>query len=176
MNKVFFAKTKGESYSLQSSAAHSLLKKSISSYINCSENEITILKDEKGKPYLKDIQDLYISISHTKGAVMVGFSDHPLGVDIEGVKMRRKSVEKRVFTKDESTLLDASKDENAAFFTLWTLKESYLKAIGTGFCDNAKEAEFYSLSNPVKSGADGFVFETGEWEGFVFSVCEKNDY
>ena len=138
-----------------------------------SEDEITIFKDEKGKPYLRDIPEANISISHTKGAVMVGFSNHPIGVDIECVKLRRKSVESRVFTKDESNMIDSAADENKAFFSLWTLKESYLKAIGTGFSDNSKEIEFYSLSNPVNSNQNSFCFETGEWEGFAFSICEK---
>lgn len=166
----------GESYLVQSSFAHSFLKKKLAEYMGFSEDEITIFKDEKGKPYLRDIPEANISISHTKGAVMVGFSNHPIGVDIECVKLRRKSVESRVFTDCESSLIDSAKDENSAFFTLWTLKESYLKAIGTGFSDNAKEVEFHSLSNPVKSNAEGFTFETGEWEGFAFSICEKIDY
>lgn len=176
MTKVFFEKIEGDSYSIQSSAAHSLLKKKLAEYIGCSDAEFTILKDEKGKPYLKDIPVVCLSISHTKGAVMVGFSNRPIGVDIECVKMRRKSVESRVFTESETTLIDSAKDEDLAFFHLWTLKESYLKAIGTGFLDNAKDIEFYSLSNPVKSNTEDFSFETGEWEGFVFSICEKNDY
>ncbi len=174
MYKIFFAKTQEDTYSLQSSFAHSFLKKRLAEYIGCSEDEFTILKDEKGKPYLKDIPEANISISHTKGAVMVGFSNHPIGVDIERVKTRRKSVESRVFTMSESNLIDSSADENKAFFSLWTLKESYLKAIGTGFSDNAKEIEFYSLSNPVNSNQNSFLFETGEWEECAFSVCEKS--
>ena len=102
------------------------------------------------------------------------FSDMPVGVDIESVKKRRKSVEKRVFTDGESALIDGAEDEDKAFILLWTLKESYLKAIGTGFADNAKEIEFYSLEMPIKSNKPEYTFTTGECSGFVYSVCEKS--
>ncbi len=171
LKKVFFAAVAGDSYREQSEAAHSLLIKELATFLCCNESGIVIKKDRKGKPFVAGRDDIFISISHTKGAVMVGFSDSPIGVDIEQIKTRRKSVENRVFTSGESTLIDASTDENKAFFTLWTLKESYLKAVGTGFADNAKEIEFFSLSNPVKSNSEQFSFETGVWQNCAFSIC-----
>lgn len=87
------------------------------------------------------------------------------------IATRRKSVENRVFTLDESKLLDSSEDENAAFFSLWTLKESWLKAIGTGFAGNAKEIEFYSVANPVSSNSDTFSFFTEIQGDCALSVC-----
>ncbi len=174
MKKVFFAENVGDTYREQSEAAHVLLKQELALFLGCDTSEIVISKDNKGKPFIDGREDVFISISHTKGAVMVGFSDLPIGVDMEQVKTRRKSVENRVFTQDESTLIDSSFDDNKAFFTLWTLKESYLKAIGTGFADNAKDIEFSTVSNPVKSDCTDFTFETGEWSDCVFSVCIKN--
>lgn len=174
LKKVFFAELSENGYREQSEAAHSLLKKELAPFLGCNASKIIIAKDDNGRPFVLGRADVFISISHTKGAVMVGFSDRPLGVDIEQVKIRRKSVENRIFTKSESTLVDLSDNENKAFFTLWTLKESYLKAIGTGFADNAKSIEFLNVANPVKSNCEAFAFETGEYNGCVFSVCEKN--
>lgn len=156
-----------------SEVAHNLLSSVIEEKYGISKNQVIILKDEKGKPYVEGKADIFVSLSHSKGTVMCVVSDKQIGIDVEKCAERRKSVESRVFTEFETTLINNAKDENKAFFTLWTLKESYLKAIGTGFADNAKSIEFFSIENPIKSNNQDYSFETGEYDGFVFAVCEK---
>ncbi len=173
MVKVFFEKSADDSHRQMSDTAHSLLKRELAHYLSVDADEILIVKDDKGCPHIDGREDIFVSLSHSSGIVMCAFSDMPVGVDIESVKKRRKSVEKRVFTDGESALIDGAEDEDKAFILLWTLKESYLKAIGTGFADNAKEIEFYSLEMPIKSNKPEYTFTTGECSGFVYSVCEK---
>lgn len=173
MTQTFFEKSTGENYHQISSAAHSLLKKELARYLSLDADEVVIAKDEKGCPYIDGRADIFISISHCNGYIMCAFSDDKIGVDVELVKKRRKSVENRVFTDSEISLLNNSGNEDRAFYTLWTLKESYLKAIGTGFADNAKDVEFYSLELPIKSNKSEYSFTVGEHDGFVYSVCEK---
>ncbi len=156
-----------------SDAAHNLLRSAVEEKYGIAKNQIIILKDDKGKPYIAGRDDVFVSVSHSKSAVMCAVSDKEIGIDIELCAKRRKSVESRVFTESEITLINKAKDEDKAFFTLWTLKESYLKAIGTGFADNAKSVEFFSIENPIKSNNQDYSFETGEYDGFVFAVCEK---
>ena len=158
-----------------SAAAHTLLRAAVASKLGVSEEEIKILKDDKGKPYVDGQSGVFVSLSHSKGIVMCAVSDKEIGVDVELCSKRRKSVESRVFTEGELSLVDDSVDENKAFFTLWTLKESYLKAIGTGFADNAKSIEFYTLENPIGSSNKFYNFTVGEHAGFLFAVCEKNN-
>lgn len=156
-----------------SEAAHNLLKRALSDKLCIPENEITILKDAKGKPYIDGRNDIFVSLSHSKGTAMCGISDRETGVDVELCSKRRKSVESRIFTEGEISLIDNAENEDKAFFTLWTLKESYLKAIGTGFADNAKSIEFYALENPIRSSNEDYGFTVGEHNGFLFAVCEK---
>lgn len=175
MTKIYFEKTDDCSYKAMSYRAYDLLRRKLAEYLSVSLCEILIKKDDKGKPFIVGREDIFVSISHSCGMVMCAFSDKEIGVDIELVRERRKSVEKRVFTDAESFLIDGSSDENTAFFTLWTLKESYLKAIGTGFANNAKEIEFITIENPVISNNKNFDFKCGIKSTFVFSVCEKNN-
>lgn len=156
-----------------SEAVHSLLKRELARYLSLSVDNIVISKDDKGCPYIEGMNNIFVSLSHSGGTVMCAFADTSIGVDIELVKKRRKSVERRVLTDGEISLVDSAEDEDKAFFTLWTLKESYLKAIGTGFSDNAKEVEFFSLDSPIKSNKPEYRFAVGEGDGFVYSVCEK---
>ncbi len=173
MIQIFFEKSAGESYQQISNAAHYLLKNELARYLSLDADEIVIAKDEKGCPYIYGRTDIFISISHCNGYIMCAFSDNKIGVDIELIKKRRKSVESRVLTDNEISLLNIADDEDRAFYTLWTLKESYLKAIGTGFADNAKDVEFFSLELPIKSNKSEYTFTVGEYDGFVYSVCEK---
>ena len=57
-----------------------------------------------------------------------------VGVDIEQCReVNYLSLARRFFHAEETAFLSASADPCGAFFTLWTLKESYLKAEGVGF-------------------------------------------
>lgn len=176
MAQMFFGKAAGESYREMSNAAHSLLKSELARFLSIGENDISILKDEKGCPYIEGREDIFVSLSHSNGVVMCAFSDTPVGVDTEPLKKRRKSVESRVFTDGEISLVDSAEDKDKAFFTLWTLKESYLKAIGTGFADNAKDVEFYSVEMPIQTNKPEYSFSIGERDGFIYSVCVKNSF
>lgn len=173
MAEIFRAFLNDTSYRAMSDAAHNLLLSAIAEKYDIPVDEIVILKDDKGKPNIYGRDDVFVSLAHSKGAVICAISDKEVGVDIELCTKRRKSVESRVFTETEISLLNSAEDENGAFFTLWTLKESYLKAIGTGFADNAKSIEFLSLENPIRSNSQDFEFTVGECDGFVYAVCEK---
>ena len=174
MYKLFLEKTDVLSPKEQSAAAHSLLKRSIAEHFGINENDIIIKKDPNGAPFIEGIEGVFVSLTHTGGLVACAFADRRVGVDAVVITQRRKGVEKRVFTQTESELLDTAENENTAFFTLWTLKESWLKAIGTGFAGNAKEIEFYSFSNPVRSNSDTFSFFTETHSDCAVSVCIEN--
>lgn len=171
MYKLFLEKTDILSPRDQSRAAHSLLKRSLAQHFGLVESDISIKKDSNGAPYVEGVDNVFVSITHTKGMVACAFADSRVGVDAQDITTRRKSVESRVFSKEESKLLDNATDENSAFFTLWTLKESWLKAIGTGFAGNAKEVEFYTLQNPVVSNLSSFSFYTDFRDECAISVC-----
>ena len=171
MYKLFFEKTDILTPKEQSAAAHSLLKRSLAQHLGLTSDDIIIKKDGNGAPFVEGVDGVFVSITHTKGMVACAFADSRVGVDAENITVRRKNVEKRVFLPCESELIDSARDENAAFFTLWTLKESWLKAIGTGFAGNAKAVEFYSLKNPVASNSDSFSFFTEIQDGCALSVC-----
>ena len=155
----------------QSAAAHLLLRCCLAEHYGIDVNKIIIRKDGNGAPFVEGMNDVFVSITHTEGLVACAFADSRVGIDAEVIKQRRKSVEKRVFTPGESDLVDKATDGNTAFFTLWTLKESWLKAIGTGFMGNAKAIEFYSLENPVSCNSDSFSFFTEIQGDYAISVC-----
>lgn len=94
-----------------------------------------IYRNRYGKPYIKDEEGFYFNISHSGDYVAIGVSDEEIGIDIErkyGVDYR---IAKRFFTpKEAQTILSCIEEQERidTFFKFWTLKESYVKAIGMG--------------------------------------------
>ncbi|MCL2367029.1 MAG: 4'-phosphopantetheinyl transferase superfamily protein [Oscillospiraceae bacterium] len=98
------------------------------------ENEaVEILKGDEGKPYLKDCP-IHFNISHAADFVVCAVSEQAIGVDIEQIKETDLSLAKRFFCQCEYEDLIAqhADDRLDYFFSLWTLKESYMKWLGSG--------------------------------------------
>lgn len=90
---------------------------------------------ENGKPYLLDYPDIHFNISHSEQKVLVVFSDAEIGCDIEyAAEMKGLELAERFFCKSEYDYIVSreKKEQTAAFYRLWTLKESFLKATGVG--------------------------------------------
>ena len=93
--------------------------------------------DSNGKPQLTD-SSIHFNLSHSGNYVILGVSDHIIGVDIEVNAPYSPSVARKCFTLEEQTWLLSNPNNNIqpfsdAFFKLWTGKESIMKAIGQGF-------------------------------------------
>ena len=93
--------------------------------------ELTFLKNADGKPYIAEEPELFYNLSHSKEYVALVMDEHPVGVDVEGMRMGYQKLVNRFFAEDEVTALQEHWSDR--FFTkLWTRKESYLKATGFG--------------------------------------------
>lgn len=93
-----------------------------------------------GKPYVVEPAEAKqpFNIAHTDGLVLCGVADPEIelvGVDIER-ECRQTTTElaERYFSKPEVEYVRAKPVEHQreAFLRVWTLKESFIKAIGTG--------------------------------------------
>lgn len=116
----------------------------LGNYLAIAPEHIQFREGSHGKPYLAEPEaDLQFNVSHTRGAAVLAFARQvELGIDIEHA--RRKvdvaGVGRRVFTSAEQDRLSRFAGASALrqFFRLWTAKEAYLKATGSGLsCDPA---------------------------------------
>lgn len=122
-------------YDLQRSLLGEIMaRKVIANQINAPIDSIEITKSEKGKPFIITRKDAHFNISHSGNWVVMVFSNHEVGVDIEKLKPVDFRVARRFFSPMEIADLEKLKGElkRDYFFTLWTLKESYLKLLGRG--------------------------------------------
>ncbi|MGN0462518.1 MAG: 4'-phosphopantetheinyl transferase family protein [Ruminococcus sp.] len=125
-----------------------------------SEKEMTYSVGEFGKPHFVNHSHIHFNLSHSHKCVIASVSDKAVGCDIELVTEQNLDIAERFFHKNEYMYLkslNSPKEQTSAFFRLWTLKESYVKALGTG------------MTKPF----DEFAVEFGEKITLTDSQCEN---
>ena len=98
-------------------------------------DDFTLEVDENGKPYLKGISGLKFNLSHSEERVMCVISEKEVGCDVEWVKKPNYKMAEYFLTKEEITMLNrlnSEEEKQVMFYRLWTLKESFMKAVGLG--------------------------------------------
>jgi len=134
-------------------AAHALLRTMLAFYLNRPAPQWHFVSDAEGKPRIDPRNGTHawpFSLSHTRGLVAAALAtDGAVGIDVEHIDPRKAdfAMAEAYFAPAEVGLLREvpASEQNLCFFRLWTLKEAYVKATGTG------------LSTPLKSFA--FAFE-----------------
>ena len=110
-----------------------ILRHVLCEHFSFKNDEIEIIKGVDGKPYIKDFP-VHFNISHAGDFVVCAFSEQEVGVDIEQIRNVDLAIAKRYFCKSECEDLYAKNTDHRLnyFFSLWTLKESYMKWLGGG--------------------------------------------
>jgi len=90
-----------------------------------------------GKPSLEGSQGWHFNVSHSGSLLVCALTAAaPLGVDVERVRPMpdASKVARRFFSADEAQRVLSAPPELVAalFFDIWTRKEAFLKATGTG--------------------------------------------
>ncbi|MDO4324493.1 MAG: 4'-phosphopantetheinyl transferase superfamily protein [bacterium] len=100
----------------------------------CLPKDCFIKKGKHGKPYLADYPELFFNISHTAGSVWLALDEEEIGIDAEHIRPVKESVIEKVLSPQEKEQYRRCplESRNILFFRFWTLKESFLKAIGIG--------------------------------------------
>lgn len=129
---------------------------------NARENYCSSLN---GKPYLKN-SSINFNISHCNNIVVVIISNKNVGIDIEDIKEFKKSIIRKVLTNNELIDLLSANNKKEYFFKLWTLKESFLKAIGTGLSYGMQNIEFSIKDKNIICNKIGFLFKQ---ESLIFN-------
>ncbi|MBK8724486.1 MAG: 4'-phosphopantetheinyl transferase superfamily protein [Holophagaceae bacterium] len=87
-----------------------------------------------GKPFLVGHPHRHFNLSHSGPWLLCAFHDGPVGVDVEAASSKALDAAAASLSPAERSRLEGLGDEDraAACLRLWTLKESLLKAAGTG--------------------------------------------
>ena len=122
---------------------------------------------------------VFFNVSHAGDYVVGVSSDCEVGCDIEKIRKAPMEIALRHFQAMESAYIQAAPDRDKAFFTLWTLKESYMKMTGKGMSLPLDSFEIVRMTDGFalgKSPENPCFFKTMEFAGHLFSVSNEKDF
>lgn len=153
--------------------AHDLVRRSLSRYAPVPPDAWVFTADPFGKPTIKDSR-LSFSLSHTHGLVACAITDgYRVGVDVESSNSARDvdGLAERYFSPSEVDSLRGCPQGARAlrFLELWTLKEAFLKAIGSGLSGslNAISIDFPD-DHSMRFSLSG-SFDASDWHLATFA-------
>ncbi len=140
-------------------------------------------KQAKGKPVLAMQEQgvlAYFNVTHTRDTIAIAVSErYDLGLDVEHIdsnRAKRLQVAKTVFTESEQATLEKLSGYEAYhyFYALWTLKEAFLKALGTGLTIAPRKIEFLLNENQVSVDLSQIDMNGADWQFALWDVNESS--
>ena len=135
--------------------SHGMLRYVLGQYLLLPPKNIQFDYNLQGKPYLSaaiNRQALFFNMSHSdQWMLIVVAQGREVGIDVEKVRSRDhlNQIAEHFFSPQEYTALISLPAEQRleAFFTYWTRREAYLKALGVGISGGLD-----SIDLPVNDG------------------------
>lgn len=129
---------------------HYHLRQLLAHYCHIPADQLRFDVGEYGKPVLRGHR-LHFNISRSGPLGLMAFGSHgALGIDIEchQTDMEHASIGRSYFSGDERSTLSRAEPHQKArtFYQIWTRKEAYLKALGTGL---SRPLESFSVCSPA---------------------------
>jgi len=168
---------------LQTVSGELLARYSVGQYLGKPDTEINLVFGEKGKPHIGNLKNVHYNISHSGHYVVCAVAPNEIGIDVERVRKVNLRIAERFFSAPEIQDLMAREEDDRMhyFITLWTIKESYLKAIGRGLTQHlnsftiCKNGNSYLLTGNEE--AEGYGIETRKLsEDYMMAVCAPLPY
>lgn len=123
-----------------------ILRMLVANYLSLPLEEVELGRRAKGKPFCKNDESLFFNMSNSGGLCVYAFSrDHELGIDLEQLRPLEdldELIRKNFSASEQGYIRRKKEDELRRFFFFWTIKESYLKAIGEGMRIEPQNLEF----------------------------------
>jgi len=117
---------------LSSLFADLLIRAIVMKKTGLKNEEISFGKNAYGKPHLNGRDDIHFNLSHSGVWVVAAVDSEPVGIDVEQIQDVDMGISESFFSDDEHHDLLNHHDQRSYFFSLWSLKESYIKIIGKG--------------------------------------------
>ena len=151
-----------------------------------------IARSERGKPYLANRKDLFLSVSHSGNYFVCAFAPCEIGVDLQEIKHARgetpesapprfKKMAARFFHPSEAAYLES--DTYLRFFRIWTAKEAYVKLTGQGIDNDfsnisilPEDGSLPEIKNGEASWQSGgkFFRQVDIIPGYSFCICSES--
>lgn len=130
--KIKRFKQKPDAY--RSLLADLLIRSVICNKYRISNDEVKFSYNKYGKPFYSGDENFFFNLSHSGEWVACIWANFIVGVDIEQILPIDLEIATHFFSREEVDVLYGKPhgERMFYFYDLWTLKESYIKALGKG--------------------------------------------
>lgn len=158
--------------------ARGILRAILSPYVDADPRSVEFEYGNHGKPAVKRAGlELRFNVAHSHDLALYAIaSKREIGVDVEHVRSVTDADEivERYFTSAENAVYRAlSKNQRPeAFFRIWTLKEAYLKALGSGLTQrplNSFEISLPETRPPGTPQLERISRRNGSWSFYTLT-------
>lgn len=154
-------------------AAHRLLDHTLADRLGVPVAGRRLLRNSFGRPSLPGPRPLQVSLAHCEGAVVAAACTGRIGVDVERCRPPDEFAGRRMLSPVELDRLATAADPDREFFRCWTLKESYVKALGVGLSYRVRRLVVSVAADGTASlNRPGARVRLDErFEGYVLAFC-----
>jgi 4'-phosphopantetheinyl transferase len=126
------------------------LRRVLADYLGVAPGDLRFGYGRHGKPSLHGC-DLRFNLSHSEDVALIAVArGRELGVDIERVRAHEPGVAQLCFAQEEVMRCERARARARAFYTTWTRKEAYIKALGDGFAAPLVDFEVSGADEPAR--------------------------
>lgn len=118
-------------------AGRLVLRHGLKQVLHQEPGPVNLKYNPYGKPYLVDYPEIFFNLSHSDNWIVCAISDREIGIDVEQIRdisCMPAIVEKMFSPSERMQVMDLEGFAGLdMFFSVWTLKESFVKYLGRGF-------------------------------------------
>ncbi len=146
-----------------------LLKDILESNYHIDIKNIEYDYNEYNKPFFKNL-DLFFSISHSQGIIVLAISKKEIGIDIEKVKELDKKIIKNILNEEELRIYNNlnNKEQLDYVYEVFCGKEAYVKKLGTSITIKPASINLdeVTISRKIFIGKDKFIISCCGFDDF----------
>ncbi|MFV2057238.1 MAG: 4'-phosphopantetheinyl transferase superfamily protein [Thiohalomonadales bacterium] len=161
----------------------SIIRQLAGVYIDLPADAIEFVYNPQGKPAINlqpTSTPLHFNLSHSGDIGLLAFCrSTEIGIDIEYINRNANyyKLAQRFFSKDEFAVIAATEPENISrqFFRLWTRKEAFVKAVGTGLGFPLNK---FSVNSALNEKPGLIAIDPSRYEGpcSMYDIEIRHDY
>lgn len=148
----------------RSALRRAVARRVLARQLGLPESAVALAHEPAGRPLIAAPQGtgLRLSLATRAGLVAIGLAHGPVGVDVEEIAPGDEPALDLLHPQERRMLLDLPRPARPACFAqLWSAKEAYVKALGTGF---ARPPASFQI---VLGGAGDFAVRDPERDGAI---------
>lgn len=159
-----------------------IFKEILARFYNLNYDFDNLKRNSYGKPYMSfEKKRIHFNISHSENMVVCAISDENIGIDVEKIDYSIITFKDIFCSKKEMDYLSNQNldidDEIKILYTIWTVKESFLKLLGVGLHYPLKKLSFKLQKGIIqKSGRNikKVHFDTVLKENYIITISSKH--